>query len=530
MRRRPSSSVVANPVLVGAVTTLVVVVAVFLAYNANNGLPFVPTTTIKVQLTSGANLVKGNEVRTGGFRVGVVTDVQPVMLPTGRAGAELTLKLDKAAGRVPRDSRVVVRPRSALGLKYVELTTGRSRETLADGETIPVRQTKLAVELDELYGMFDAETRDASRRNLDGFGAALAGRGADLSRTIEGAPGFLRGVESVMANLADPRTKLEAFFAELGDFTRTLAPVSEQNARLFTSLADTFEGFSADPRALQDTIELSPPALDSGTRSLRVQRPFLERTASLSRDLRLAAVELDDALPPLSEALRVGAPVQRRSVELNEPLRQVLASAGRLVRAPTTIGSLYGLEATMGTAVPTLRSVGPFITVCNAFTNFWTAAAEHLTAPDSTGQAQRALLNSSQGYAPGTDHIGNSGANEFAHGVTREDGTGPQRLHANFHPSAVKTDGTADCAAGNQGFVRSANPFRDRSLPGDPYRDLSVDDFFPPNGFGPVYDQQTGDGSAGTGVLAPRVPEGQTFERFLSGLGKLGGKEDPPNP
>ena len=28
--------------LVGAVTTLVIVVAVFLAYNANNGLPFVP--------------------------------------------------------------------------------------------------------------------------------------------------------------------------------------------------------------------------------------------------------------------------------------------------------------------------------------------------------------------------------------------------------------------------------------------------------------------------------------------------------
>ena len=34
-RRRPNASIVANPVLVGAVTTLVVLVAVFLAYNAN---------------------------------------------------------------------------------------------------------------------------------------------------------------------------------------------------------------------------------------------------------------------------------------------------------------------------------------------------------------------------------------------------------------------------------------------------------------------------------------------------------------
>ena len=61
--RRSSASIVANPVLVGAVTTLVIVVAVFLAYNANNGLPFVPTTQLKVQIANGANLVKGNEVR-----------------------------------------------------------------------------------------------------------------------------------------------------------------------------------------------------------------------------------------------------------------------------------------------------------------------------------------------------------------------------------------------------------------------------------------------------------------------------------
>ena len=42
-RRRGNTSIAANPVLIGAATTLVVVVAVFLAYNANTGLPFIPT-------------------------------------------------------------------------------------------------------------------------------------------------------------------------------------------------------------------------------------------------------------------------------------------------------------------------------------------------------------------------------------------------------------------------------------------------------------------------------------------------------
>src|SRR5436190_11730811 len=125
-RHRATSSIVANPVLVGAVTTLVVVVAVFLAYNANNGLPFVPTRQFNVQLENGSNLVKGNEVRAGGYRIGVISDLQSVTLADGKTVAVLKLKLDKKIGKVPADSTLDVRPRSALGLKYLELTRGTS--------------------------------------------------------------------------------------------------------------------------------------------------------------------------------------------------------------------------------------------------------------------------------------------------------------------------------------------------------------------------------------------------------------------
>ena len=67
--------------LVGAVTVLIVLVAVFLAYNANNGLPFVPTYDVWAQLPGGANLVKSNEVRVGGFRVGVVDKIRARVRP-----------------------------------------------------------------------------------------------------------------------------------------------------------------------------------------------------------------------------------------------------------------------------------------------------------------------------------------------------------------------------------------------------------------------------------------------------------------
>src|SRR5215207_3723501 len=152
-RRSRGSSVLANPVLVGAVTVLVTLVAVFLAYNANSGLPFVPTTELSVLMPNGANLVEGNEVRSGGYRVGVVERMAPVAMPGGKTGAKITLKLDKRVGDVPRDSTFRIRPRSALGLKYVEMTEGVSKQSWSNGDTVPVDRASIPVELDQVFSM-----------------------------------------------------------------------------------------------------------------------------------------------------------------------------------------------------------------------------------------------------------------------------------------------------------------------------------------------------------------------------------------
>ena len=106
MTRTRQQSALASPVLVGAVTVLVLIVAVFLAYNANQGLPFVPTRELRVDIADGSNLVIGNDVREGGFRIGLVSAMKPIELSNGQVGAQLTLQLDQANGKVPRDSRV----------------------------------------------------------------------------------------------------------------------------------------------------------------------------------------------------------------------------------------------------------------------------------------------------------------------------------------------------------------------------------------------------------------------------------------
>jgi len=88
MNRRRSGSLASSPLLIGAVTTLIVVVAVYLSYNANSGLPFVPTYKIKVELPQTSGLESSNEVRIGGQRVGIVEKLEAHQNPaTGQVTA-----------------------------------------------------------------------------------------------------------------------------------------------------------------------------------------------------------------------------------------------------------------------------------------------------------------------------------------------------------------------------------------------------------------------------------------------------------
>jgi ABC-type transporter Mla subunit MlaD len=115
-RGRGTASIVASPVLVGAVTTLVVIVSVFLAYGANKGLPFVPTYDLSARLPNGSNLVPGNEVRLGGFRIGVVDTIKPatqVINGKNTPIAQVNMKLDKTVEPLPVDTHVIVRSRPA---------------------------------------------------------------------------------------------------------------------------------------------------------------------------------------------------------------------------------------------------------------------------------------------------------------------------------------------------------------------------------------------------------------------------------
>jgi len=447
--RRSTASIAANPVLIGAATTLVIVVAVFLAYNANQGLPFVPTYNLKAQVPNAANLVKGNDVRIGGTRVGIVDSIRPVRdRRTGAVSAVLGLKLETTVSPLPRDSTVLVRSRSALGLKYVDIARGRSRQGFADGATLPARAaTPAAVELDEVLNMFDDDTRAASQVNLREFGNALAGRGQDLNLFIEDLNPLLGELRPVMRNLADPRTRLGQLFRALGQTSAEVAPVAEAQGSLFRGLDATFSALASVAPSLQESIERGPEALDASVRSFRAQRPFLANAEGFFRELGPGATALRAGADPLADALEVGTPAVRRSVALNRRLVPTFQAVRRFAEDPLSSLGIRGLTTLADLANPIVAELRPAQTVCNYVTLFFRNAASLLSIGDANGTWQRFIIiatptgpNSESGPSSGPARGGGSDERNF--------------LHANPYPNSSAPGEPRECEAGNETYAQ----------------------------------------------------------------------------
>ena len=204
-----------------------------------------------------------------------------------------------------------------LGLKYLEIQPGQSGRVFADGATMPLSQSNVPVQFDDINKMFDAKSRPAIQKDLAGYGNVLTARGSALNDTIASLPSLFGHLQPVAHYLADPHTQLTRFLVALNGFMSTVSPVARVNAALFRDQATTFEAISRDPQALADTIRESPPTLDVSTASLKVQQPLLVDLTTFNRDLQPATQALEQALPNVNPALAAGIRVLPRTPQVN---------------------------------------------------------------------------------------------------------------------------------------------------------------------------------------------------------------------
>jgi virulence factor Mce-like protein len=453
-RRSGAAALTASPVLVGAVTVLVTIVAVFLSYNATSGLPFVPTYDLRANLPNAAQLVRGFEVRIGGARVGLISDIEPRRRADGSTYAQVTMKLDKEVEPLPEGSKLRVRPRSALGLKYIELEPGpQGARGLAAGSVIGVKQIRETVELDEVFNMFDAPARVGQRNSLDGYGGGLAGRGKDLNSGIEALVPLLRDLEPVMRNLSAPETRLGRFFTELGDAAEEAAPVAEEQAALFVNLDISFTALATIARPfLQESISEGPPTEDVAIRDFPLQRPFIRNQTALFRELRPGVATLPHSAPILADAFEAGTDVLPRTKRMNEDLAEVFEALADFSDDPMVREGIDQLTRLSSSLRPTLNFLTPAQTVCNYATLWFRNAASLLSDGDPNGTWQRFMVvaaptqRSSNIFGPNNEGLPSSGV-----------ANGPQvenHLHLTAYPNTAAPGQERECQAGNERYAR----------------------------------------------------------------------------
>ena len=539
MRTR-TTSLAASPTMVGAVTVLVAVVAVFLSYNANQGLPFVPVYRVSVDIPNGSRLIGSNEVRIGGSRVGVVEAITPKADDDGEGSvARVTLKLEKSAQPLPQDSVFRVRYLSTFGLKYVEVVRGTGPpapegfvfDGSDDGETceLPVRPESFAeetpetarngcfqvqAEFDDLVNGVDAEARENTRTVLDELGAGVAGRGVAVNSAIDVAPRLLEDLAPVARTLAARPTRLARFVRALERAASATAPVSAELAQGFANAAVAFEAISRDPAALQATISGAVPLLSDGPARLARARDLLADTAELARRLGPGARDLVPTLPVLNDAIEVGTPVLRDVPGTARDLRSTLLELESLVERPSTGIVLSRLRDTFDQALPAVAHIAPAQTVCNYWNYTWTFLGEHLSLRSNTGYSQRNIITQqADAGGPGPVSIGGTVFNFPkrakaplaaysgipADGLAGDLSPTPGRFeprslpigHAPINaPHGQLTEEYPDCATGQLGY-----PLGELLLPGQPYfaPGIAVGDY--PGSLGPTTAYFRPDGS-----------------------------------
>ena len=441
--RKTALALWTSPVVIGTVTIAVLALAVYLSYIAENGLPFLRTYQVNVQVANADELNKNADVRIGGARVGQILAITPE--PPSRSWphpyAQLRLQLQSGLEPLSSDTHYRVRLASVLGGKYLEVLPGRpTGSVVPDGGMLTLSSNPRLthelpfVDLDTALRVFGPRISQPLRRVISGFGVAVAGRGGQLNNSLHSVALLLPRLQSVLAVLADPANRFGQLISGAADTARAFASVAPTTTSLLSHSATTFGAL--DRPALGSMLDQLPGTESLGTSVLTASQPVLAETAQLVVALRPAAALLPTGAQRLDAIVRAATPVFGPIPRLASELEASLHAVQALARDPASkqvfqqLGAndlaTFGASGFQGLGA-ILRAAAPAQLLCNTAVLWLRNFAGGLTEGDSTGPWLRSMpiFDSNQGTQAGTP---------------------ASDLHLNYYP----TEDATRCQAGNE--------------------------------------------------------------------------------
>jgi phospholipid/cholesterol/gamma-HCH transport system substrate-binding protein len=252
----PKQRIVASVALVAALAAVALVVML----GRGGGAEY------HVRFTHAGLLVEGADVLIGGQKAG---SVEKIGL-TGAGEADVRIALDRGEPRLRAGTTASLEAPSLSGQanRYVALSPGPSTAPkLPEGAAIGSESTTSVVEIDELYNLLDARTRDGLRNVIRGQRDAFDGRSADAERFYETFTPAVQASDRLFRELTSDGTSLRKFVTATGRLARTLRTSSDDLQGAVQESAQAVKGFADASAPLQQAIRLMPGTFAEGRRA-----------------------------------------------------------------------------------------------------------------------------------------------------------------------------------------------------------------------------------------------------------------------
>ena len=259
-----------------------------------------PDYRVTAEFVSASQLVTGNLVTVAGEEVGKVKSIE--LTRDSRARVEFTVDGDFAPLR--DGTRAIIRQASLSGVanRYIDLQLGGGdRQKIPSGGQIDALDTESAVDIDQLFNMFDPETRKGVRGTIRLFRDFNAGRTEEANDAFRLLNPALSSSSRLFGELNRNRDHLERFIVETSSLVTDLSARDDDLAGLISNLGTTMDALASRRSALGEAIERAPGFMRSANSTFVNLRTTLDALDPLVADSKPI---VRDKLIPLFDELR----------------------------------------------------------------------------------------------------------------------------------------------------------------------------------------------------------------------------------
>lgn len=307
-------------------------------------------------------VIPGLDVKVAGVNVGEVTDVE--LTDDNRAAVTFTVD-DPGFQDFREDATCSIRPQALIGERFVECTLTEPRPAgasaprelaqIAEGEhagahLLPVEQTSVPVDADEVLAVQDASTRERFAIIIRELGAGVAGRGEEINKALRRANPTLTQANRLLRQL-DAQKQTLVQLADTSD--RVLTVLANERASIegaVTNGATVMRRLSSRRSELRETITQLDRLLGEVPGSVDRLTELTDELTPITRDLARNADDMAtvlDQLPTLAsrgaEAMEALGPVTDQGREVLVENQQFWDRIVRMASVSRTSLSVLGL-------------------------------------------------------------------------------------------------------------------------------------------------------------------------------------------